>query len=117
MWRIASWRASFRQRAFRSSVIAFRILPGRPSGWDEAIRAYSTKTLFHESAWLDHVQSIYPSGRIVYYEITDDGNRLGFYCALRITRMMIPIQGSPLGGTGTNYMGPIVDDDTNQKEL
>jgi hypothetical protein len=95
----------------------FRILPRRPPDWDDAIRKYSTKTLFHESAWLDHIRSIHPSGQIVYYEIVDHGVRLGFYCALRITRMMIPIHGSPLGGTGTNYMGPIVDEATNQQAL
>jgi hypothetical protein len=98
-------------------LLAFRILPGRPPDWDDAIQPYSTKTLFHESAWLDHVHSIHPSGRIVYYEIIDGGDRVGFYCALRITRMMIPIHGSPLGGTGTNYMGPIVNEGIDQKSL
>ena len=98
-------------------MIRFEQLPGRPAAWDHLIQRYSTKTLFHESAWLDHVQTIHPQGEIVYYEILDDRTRLGFYCGLRITRLMIPIQGSPLGGTGTNFMGPLVNDDVDQKEI
>jgi 8-oxo-dGTP pyrophosphatase MutT (NUDIX family) len=98
-------------------VIRFELLETRPEDWDKVIERFPTKTLFHESAWLDHVQTIHPQGRIVYYEIRDGNERLGFYCALRVTRMMIPIQGSPLGGTGTNFMGPLVDDAVDQKEV
>jgi hypothetical protein len=98
-------------------MIRFELLQGRPPDWDDVIRRYHTKTLFHEGAWLDHIQTIHPQGRIVYYEIRDDSGRLGFHCALRITRMMIPIHGSPLGGTGTNFMGPLVNEDVDQEEL
>lgn len=98
-------------------MIMFELLEARPANWDELIRHFPTKTLFHESAWLDHVHTVHPEGRIVYYEIRDGSARLGFYCALRITRMMIPIHGSPLGGTGTNFMGPLVNADIDQREL
>lgn len=98
-------------------MIRLELLPARPPNWDALIGTYPSKTLFHESAWLDHVQSVHPEGRIVYYEIRDDSGLLGFYCALRITRLMIPIHGSPLGGTGTNFMGPLVGDDVDQREL
>jgi lipid II:glycine glycyltransferase (peptidoglycan interpeptide bridge formation enzyme) len=98
-------------------MMHFEPLRDRPSNWDELIRPYHTKTLFHEAAWLDHVQSIHPQGKIVYFEILDGQASVGFYCALRITRLLIPIHGSPLGGTGTNFMGPIVREDTDQTEL
>jgi hypothetical protein len=98
-------------------MIRFEQLQGRPANWDEVISHFHTKTLFHEGAWLDHVQTVHPQGRIVYYEIRDGGERLGFHCALRITRMMIPIHGSPLGGTGSNFMGPLVNEDVDQQEL
>lgn len=98
-------------------TLRFERLPGRPADWDAAIQSYATKTLFHESAWLDHVLDIHPEGRIDYYEITDGGRRVGLHCGLRITRMLIPIHGSPLGGTGTNFMGPLVDDDVDQRAL
>jgi hypothetical protein len=98
-------------------MIRFHPLSQRPADWDTQIRRFDTKTLFHESAWLDHVQSIHPDGRIAYFEIRDGRERIGYHCALRIKRMMVPIHGSPLGGTGTNYMGPIVDTDTDQRRL
>lgn len=98
-------------------MIRFHQLSDRPDNWDGLIASYSTKTLFHEAAWLDHLQTIHPQGRIVYYEICDGTARVGFYCALRISRMMVPIHGSPLGGTGTNFMGPLVNDGVDQREL
>ena len=98
-------------------MIQFELVNDRPANWDEVISRYPTKTLFHEAAWLDHVQSIHPRAQTVYYEIRDDGRLIGFHCALRIRRMMIPIHGSPLGGTGTNFMGPLVEHDVDQREV
>lgn len=98
-------------------MIRFHALPERPADWDDEIRRFDTKTLFHESAWLDHVLDIHPEGRIEYFEIRDGQHRIGYHCALRITKMMVPIHGSPLGGTGTNFMGPIVDRGVDQREL
>ena len=98
-------------------TLHFERLPGRPADWDQAIQRYSAKTLFHEGAWLDHVHDIHPNGRIEYFDIRLDGTRVGLHCGLRITRMMIPIHGSPLGGTGTNFMGPMVDEDVDQRDL
>src|SRR5205814_4862924 len=98
-------------------MIRFELLQARPPHWDDLSRHFHSKTLFHEGAWLDHVQTIHPQAEIVYYEIRDGSRHLGFYCALRITRMMISIHGSPLGGTGTNFMGPLVNDDVDQKEI
>ncbi|HSJ30222.1 MAG TPA: hypothetical protein VK933_02235, partial [Longimicrobiales bacterium] len=98
-------------------MIEFRLLPGRPADWDDRIRQYDTKTLFHESAWLDHVLDIHPSGRIQYYALEQDGEHIGYHCGLLIRKMFLPIHGSPLGGTGTNFMGPLVARDVDQREL
>ena len=73
-------------------MIYFEQLTERPSNWDATISTFTTKTLFHESSWLDHVQSVHPEGRIVYYAIHDGSKQIGFYCALRITRLMIPVR-------------------------
>lgn len=97
--------------------LRFERLPGRPADWDRAIRAYEAKTLFHESAWLDHVLDIHPEGRIDYYAITAKGRTVGLHCGLRVRRMLIPIHGSPLGGTGTNFMGPMVEPGVDQREV
>ena len=98
-------------------MIRFEQLLDRPPNWDQLIAQFPTKTLFHESAWLDHVQTVHPQGSIVYFEIRDRSAILGYYCALRITRLMIPIHGSPLGGTGTNFMGPLVSDGADQPAI
>ncbi|HEX8362141.1 MAG TPA: GNAT family N-acetyltransferase [Longimicrobium sp.] len=98
-------------------MITFHPLPGRPAGWDDSIREYPGKTLFHESAWLDHVQSIHPRGQLRYFEIRDGAELVGLHCALRITKMGIAIHGSPLGGTGTNFMGPLVRAGTDTREV
>jgi len=98
-------------------MIRFEPLPGRPAGWDDLVRTYPGKTLFHESAWLDHVLDIHPDGRIAYFQIVRGGERVGVHCALRVTRMMVPIHGSPLGGTGTNWMGPLVRDGIDPREV
>lgn len=92
-------------------------LPERPVDWDALIRDYNTKTLFHESCWLDHVLSIHPEGRIDYFEIREGEDRVGYFCALRVTKLGLPIYGSPLGGTGTNFMGPLVNRAVDQKAL
>ena len=92
-------------------------LVGRPDKWDQVISEYDTKTLFHQSCWLDHVLDIYPGSRIDYYRIVDDKELVGYYCAHRVKKAGIPIHGSPLGGTGTNYMGPIVNKDVDQRLL
>jgi hypothetical protein len=98
-------------------MIRFESLPTRPPEWDRIIAQFETKTLFHESAWLDHVQSIHPSGKLVYFRIVQDGKIIGYHCGLRIAKALLRIQGSPLGGTGTNFMGPLVQNDVDQREL
>jgi hypothetical protein len=98
-------------------MLKLRRFSSRPADWDTLIRAYDTKTLFHESAWLDHMHSIHPSGRVDYYEILENGRRVGLHCGLRITKLGLPIHGSPLGGTGTNFLGPLVQRDVDQRDL
>ena len=98
-------------------MIRFMPLAARPAEWDREIRPYAGRTIFHESAWLDHVLDIHPDGRIACFEITDGEERVGLHCGLRITRMMVPIHGSPLGGTGTNFMGPLVHPDVDGREV
>lgn len=88
-----------------------------PDDWDALIRDYDTRTLFHETAWLEHIQSIHPRGNLVWFAIRADGTAVGYLCALRIRKAFLRIYGSPLGGTGTNYMGPLVNAGTDQTAL
>jgi hypothetical protein len=98
-------------------VIRFQRLAGRPDAWDEAIRGLPGKTLFHESAWLDHVLDIHPAGDIAHFELLRDGERVGYHCGLEIRKLLLRVHGSPLGGTGTNHGGPLAAEDVPVREL
>jgi hypothetical protein len=91
-------------------------LPGRPIDWDRRIQGFSQKTLFHESAWLDYVQSVQQRSNIEYYEIRCGPDCIGYFCAIKVRKFMFSFLGSPLPGTGM-YMGPLVDQHADQGEL
>ena len=92
-------------------------LPGRPDGWDRDIQSFATKTLFHESAWLDFLQTIHPRGRLEYFEIRQGGAAAGYFCAVRINKVMsLTVYGSPLAEAGM-YMGPLIGGGVAQAEL
>jgi Acetyltransferase (GNAT) domain len=92
-------------------------LPARPNEWDRDIQGFATKTLFHESAWLDFVQTIHPRGRIEYFAILQGGTVAGYFCVVRVNKAMwFPVYGSPLPDAGM-YMGPLVNDHVAQAEL
>jgi len=92
-------------------------LPGRPIEWDRDIQGFETKTLFHESAWLDFVQTIHPEGRVEYFKIRQNGATAGYFCAVRVTKVMLfPVYGSPLPEAGM-YMGPLISGGVAQAEL
>ena len=90
-------------------TIEIRALSGRPAEWDTLIKRYSGKTLFHESAWLAHVEDVVPGSRVDYLEIVADGRVAGHVPVLMARRAVFRLAGSPLPGTGTNYMGPLVE--------
>lgn len=84
-------------------------LNGRPPDWNARIARYAQKTLFHETCWHDHVLDIHPGSRVEYFEIRDGASVVGLFCVQQMRKMMLPIWGSPMPGTGTNYMGPVFD--------
>jgi hypothetical protein len=89
----------------------------RPQNWNELIKGFDTKTLFHETFWHDHILSIHSDSRIEYFWIEDNNVIVGYFCGMVIRKLFLKIMGSPLGGTGTNYMGPIVNKDIDQQDL
>jgi hypothetical protein len=92
-------------------------LPGRPNEWDRNIQGFATKTLFHESAWLDFVQTIHPRGRLEYFEIRQGAVAAGYFCAVRINKVLsLRVYGSPLPEAGM-YMGPLISGGVPQAEL
>ncbi len=93
-------------------------LPRRPNKWDRDIQGFATKTLFHESAWLDFVQTIHPRGQLEYFEIRQGRAAAGYFCAVRVNKVMsfLQVYGSPLPEAGL-YMGPLVSGGVAQAEL
>jgi len=92
-------------------------LPGRPTEWNKDIQGYATKTLFHESAWLDFVQTIHPQGQVEYFEIRQGDAIRGYFCAVRVKKVMsVLVYGSPLPEAGM-YMGPLVSSGVAQAEV
>ena len=88
-----------------------------PKNWDDLILNYDSKTLFHESCWHNHILSIHKNSKMEYFRIEEQGQILGYFCGIVVKKIIFKIMGSPLGGTGTNYMGPIVNSDINIEEL
>jgi hypothetical protein len=92
-------------------AIEIRELAHRPTDWDEIIRRYPNKTLFHEGAWLDHVQDACPGGKLIYCAIQEGGADTGHVVGVLTKKSFVRIYGSPLPGTGTNYQGPLLHTD------
>jgi hypothetical protein len=99
------------------SSLVFNRFRVRPENWDALVSGYPGKTLFHELAWHRHVLDIHPAGQFDYFEILRQGRRVGLHCGLRVRKLGLPIHGSPLGGTGTNFIGPVVESGIDQLEV
>jgi len=89
----------------------------RPANWDVLIKDYDSKTLFHETVWHDHILSIHRKSEMQYFSIHDDCGIVGYFCGLMVRKAIFKIMGSSLTGTGTNYMGPVVNSDIDQGKL
>ena len=92
-------------------VVRFR---ERPADWDVRIRDMDGKTLFHESCWHEHLRAVRPEASMMYCAIMDGAKPVGYFCALSLRKLLLPVVGSPLPGTGTNYMGPVLEPGVDQ---
>lgn len=89
----------------------------RPTGWDQQIRKFDTKTLFHEAAWLDFMLLTVPHQRgVEYFEIRRDGAVIGYFCGLVLKKFGFTMYESPWPGT-TVFQGPVVNQDVEQAPL
>lgn len=88
-----------------------------PPDWDQRISGFATKTLFHETAWHKHLLHCSPGSRMEYYAFIENTTEVGYFCAHRVRKAMLPIMGSPMPGTGTNYMGPLVRTNSDQRDI
>lgn len=76
--------------------------------WDEAIKGFDSRYLFHQSVWLRFIEAT-QRGRILRLKIVDGGEVKGYFAGLLLRKGIWNILGSPLPGTTTNYMGPLIN--------
>lgn len=86
---------------------SLRVLPA-DSGWDERIRPFSTRTVFHSSSWLAMLEET-TGGQSVRLEVNDGDQPVGYFCGLIVRKGPFRLLGSPLPLSGTPAMGPISD--------
>jgi hypothetical protein len=90
-----------------------RLEPAQVSGWDQLIAPYKSRQLFHSSAWLDYLAES-RGVEIRRWSIRRGSEVVGYFCGGLVRKGPFRILGSPLKSWGTNFMGPVVNDDFDQ---
>ena len=90
------------------------LTPGELSAWDILIRPYDSRELFHSQAWLDYLAAS-RGVEIQRWAIHEDGRPIGYFCGGLLQKGPFRIFGSPLKGWGTNFLGPVINRDVDQR--
>jgi hypothetical protein len=93
-------------------TVSVKPLPERPVDWDARISRYESAMVFDTAAWHDHLKESRPDLKFEYAQLMAEGKEIGYFSAARMSKALLTILGSPMPGTGTNYMGPIMDPST-----
>lgn len=84
--------------------------------WDNLIDNFKTKSLFHQSSWLNFLKET-QKAQIIKFEIHDDDKIIGYFVGMLEKKWLFKIFSSPRPGCNTPHMGPIVNNDFNQQEF
>lgn len=84
--------------------------------WDSIVKKYSKATVFHLSCWHQVLNSSI-SGRVIRFKILKDDETFGYWCGVLLKKFGIKIFGSPLPGSGTDYMYPLLTKKLSANEL
>lgn len=84
--------------------------PEKHRQWDRLIAPYRMRELFHQSVWLDYLEATQGVKKALY-QLQVGSEILGYFCGGITVKGPFKILGSPLSGWGTNFMGPIVNED------
>jgi CelD/BcsL family acetyltransferase involved in cellulose biosynthesis len=84
--------------------------------WDDLIAPFAGRELFHRRAWLDYLAAS-RGVEIRLWSVVNGERSLGYFCGGIVRKGPFRILGSPLKGWGTNSMGPVVQPDTNERDL
>lgn len=84
--------------------------------WEELATPYETFELFHQRAWLDYLAASRGID-VRMWAIREAGRTVGYFCGGIQQKWPFKLLGSPLKGWGTNFMGPIMNADIDQRRL
>ncbi len=74
--------------------------------WDRIITSHPDHTVYHLSSWHSVLENCF-KGTILRFDILHNGHICGHWCGLIVKKYGMNIFGSPLPGTGTDYMHPL----------
>jgi hypothetical protein len=80
-----------------------------PEAWDDLVRAFPRRTVFHTRAWLETLAVVH-GVEIVLARADRDGRCEGVWPCLLQRKGPFRILGSPLPGWNTAYLGPLLAD-------
>lgn len=79
-----------------------------PPDWNDTIASFENSTVFHSSEWLNHVADQSSSFSIKAVALFENETMVALIPYVEVKKaFVIKIFASPLGGTGTNFMGPL----------
>ena len=78
--------------------------------WDELVAPYRSRRVFHRKAWLDYLAAS-RGADIRMWSVQEGRHTLGYFCGGIVQKGPFRILGSPLRGWGTNFLGPVADED------
>jgi hypothetical protein len=84
--------------------------------WDELVQPYRSCQVFHRQAWLDYLADS-RGAEVKMWSVQDGRQTLGYFCGGIIQKGPFRILGSPLRGWGTNFMGPVTEEDVDATAL
>jgi len=84
--------------------------------WDNIIEKYETKSLFHQSNWLNFLKETQKI-KILKFEIRENNKIVGYFVGMLEKKGPFKIFSSPRPGCNTPHMGPIVNKNFNQRKF
>jgi hypothetical protein len=85
---------------------ALAVEPVEPRAWDEVIRAFPDRTVFHTMPWLRTVAGAHHL-TIGLWQARSNDRTVAVWPYLRLRKGLLPVIGSPLPGWSTTYLGPL----------
>ena len=84
--------------------------------WNNLIENFETRSLFHQSAWLNFLKQT-QKAEIIKFQILEKDKIVGYFVALLEKRGPFKILSSPRPGYNTPHLGPIVNKNFDRQEF